>query len=176
MNVNVFVDMDGVIAKYNPNTPKLMYDENFFLTRPAQSEMIDAVKMMIEQCLNIYILSSVIDSPYCVSEKNLWLDRHLPEINYNNRIYVPYGISKSTYIENKVDLDDSINILIDDHTKNIVEWVVPNALPIKFINEINDKSGYWAANNGYNVGVQKNAEEIVSYIDKLIKNISKKVG
>ena len=34
IKVNIFFDMDGVLAEYHPNTPALMYDKDFFLNRP----------------------------------------------------------------------------------------------------------------------------------------------
>lgn len=168
MNVNIFVDMDGVLAKYNKNTYKYMYDKGFFLNRPIQKVMIDSIKLISEQYHNVYILSSIIDSQHCKLEKNLWLNKHLPEISNDKRLYVPYDMTKSEFVKNKVDLSNSINVLIDDFTKNLNEWTVPNAIPIKVLNGINNTKGSWLTNKGNYVSLENSTEEIVQYINRHI--------
>ena len=85
-DVNIFIDMDGVLAEYHPRVLELMYDKGFFLSRPPVEDVIELVEELIKKYPNTYILSSVIDSKYSIPEKNEWLDTYLPSIKKENRL------------------------------------------------------------------------------------------
>lgn len=167
-NVNIFVDMDGVLAVYDKNVVKLMYDKGFFLNRPVIKPMIETIRRLVHKGYNIYILTSVIDSEYCVPEKAFWLDKHLPEINKENRIYVPYGTVKSVIAEQRVNVENSVNVLIDDYTENLDKWTLEGALPIKVLNGINSTNGTWLNSGGDYIDAYSSVEENVEKIKTLI--------
>lgn len=147
---NLFVDMDGVLAEYHPQTVDHMHNKGFFLNRPVVLNMVRFVRLLINTgAYNVYILSSVIDSPYCVPEKAKWLDEHLPEIGEENRLFVPYGEVKADYVREHVSLAHKKNILLDDYNNNLVKWDLPNALPIKVLNGLNSRTGSWEDSGGY---------------------------
>ena len=173
--VNVFVDMDGVLAVYHKDTVKYMYDKNFFLNRPPMENMVKTIKQLVNNNEHdVYILSSVIDSPHCIPEKDEWLNKHLPEIKKEKRIFVPYGVVKSDYAKSKVDVDGKINVLIDDYTNNLVKWNLPNALPIKALNGINNKKGTWYSLKGETI--ETSSSQNLTNITKLINNKKEKIS
>lgn len=169
--VNLFIDMDGVLAVYDKNVVELMYNKGFFLNRPAVKSMLEIVReLAFNPRNNVYILTSVIDSPYCIQEKSLWLDTHLPEVKESNRIYVPYGAVKSEFAKEYIDIENSVNVLIDDYTVNLDKWTLNGALPIKVLNGINSTNGTWLNSGGESIdafsSVQENVLKIKSLISK----------
>jgi len=168
-NTNIFFDMDGVLAVYDKNTVNFMYNKGFFLNRPPIKNMIEVVQKLSKENYNIYILSTIIDSPFCSKEKDLWLDEHLPEIKNEKRFFVPYGTTKADFAKTKVHLESSQNILIDDYTKNLREWEdVNDSISIKFMNGIN-------GNN-----ISKNNKfpfvDIESHSDLIVKKLKEIIG
>lgn len=167
--VNLFVDMDGVLAVYEENVENLMYDKNFFLERPVVKPVVQIVKDLIQQDkYNIYILTSVIDSPYCVEEKAKWLDKVLPEIDKSNRIYVPYGEVKAEYAKANVPTEGFVNVLLDDYTENLIKWKIDGALPIKLMNGINGTNGTWAETGGAKIDAFESVDKNVNTINALV--------
>lgn len=168
MKTNIFVDMDGVLAVYDKDIVNHMYTEGYFANRPAIKPMLEIVRRLADRKdYNIYILTSCIDSPYCIPEKASWLDKNLPKINVENRIYVPYGTVKSEFAKMNVDVEDSINVLIDDYTENLDKWTLEGALPIKVMNGINGTNGTWIASGGESI----NAYSSVSYNVKKVMDL-----
>lgn len=47
-NVLVFLDQDGVLAEYAPDTKERMYDEHFFLYRPPINKGISLAKELCD--------------------------------------------------------------------------------------------------------------------------------
>lgn len=168
--VNIFVDMDGVLAEQREDMVEHMYNKGLFLNLPPIMNMVNSVKKLTRDSYRIYILSSVIDSPYCEPEKEMWLDEYLPEIDKSNRIFVPYGVVKSTYAKNKVDTRGAINVLIDDFTVNLTTWELPGALAIKVLNGMNSTKGTWLDNGGHYIYAHESVDNNVSRIRDLIAN------
>lgn len=166
--VNLFLDMDGVLAEQRNDLVNYMYDKNFFLNLPPVTNMIGVAKKLTEQVYYVYILSTIIGNEYCEKEKGLWLDKHLPEMKINNRIFVPSGIEKSDFVRQNVDIGkNTVNVLIDDFTENLLTWDVVGALPIKVLNGLNNNYGTWL-NNG---GLYINANDEINYNVNIIKKM-----
>lgn len=170
--VNLFIDMDGVLAVYSKTTTTHMHNEGFFYNRPPVSRVLSVIKDIIsKEDYDVYILSSVIDSPYCVPEKERWLDEHLPEIKKENRIFVPYGTVKAEFVQGKVILENKVNVLLDDYTENLVDWKLPHPVPIKILNGINSTKGTWVSKGGNFLDIErysteKGSSEIRNLINK----------
>lgn len=171
-NVNIFIDMDGVLARYDTEVANLMYDEGFFFNLPPMKSNIEMVKSLIEQDLNVYILSSVYpNSPYAIKEKNEWLDKYLPEIKEENRLFVIHPMTKNEFIRNKVpNLKTSLNVLIDDYTFNLINWEKEGHLGVKMINHLNNTNGTWIKDNpslaiNYRTGVDKKIKKLTDIIN-----------
>lgn len=170
MKNNIFVDMDGVLAVYDKNVVNLMYDEGFFLNRPQIKPMVEVVRQLINKGnYNVYILTSCIDSDYCIPEKAAWLDKVLPELPKENRVYVPYGTVKSEFAQENVDTKNAINVLIDDYTENLDKWTLPGALPIKVMNGINGTNGTWLSSGGAYIDAYSSVRANVDIVENSIR-------
>ena len=147
--INLFVDMDGTIAKfyYKKNCLEKMYEQGYFAKLPLYS-MATQLNNFAEKdtCVNVYILSACIDSKYCEQEKVEWLLKYMPNISPTHFIFTKVGESKvlkaKTIVEN---FDECINILLDDYTLNLEQWQAQSMLcmGVKFINGINDTTKTW---------------------------------
>lgn len=144
-NVNLFLDMDGTLAKFyaNPNYMEKMFEPNYFATLKPYA-IVNTIKEIISKMpiVKIIVLSACVDTEYCETEKEMWLDRYLPEIPQENRAFCKVGDNKTDLAKLLVNKDD-INILLDDYSVNLEQWQEQgeNWLPIKYINGINDKKG-----------------------------------
>jgi 5'(3')-deoxyribonucleotidase len=149
--INLFVDMDGTVAKfyYKKNYLEKMYEQGYFANLPlyAIAKHIDDFAKK-ETCVNVYILSACVNSPYCEQEKTEWLLRNMPNINPKNYIFTKVGESKVKKIINNIDIDNvnCLNILLDDYTLNLEQWETndqKNMVGIKFLNGLNDTTKNW---------------------------------
>ena len=162
--INLFCDMDGTLAKfyYKKNCLEKMYEQGYFENLPlyAIAKHIDAFASK-DTCVNVYILSACINSPYCEQEKVAWLLKNMPNINPKNFIFTKVGESKIAKAKAMVeDFNENINILLDDYTENLETWKEesPLCMGIKFLNGINDTTKTW---QGERVKTFKQLEEII---------------
>lgn len=142
MNVRIFIDMDGTLAEWkNVKSNDELYQKGYYETLKPNKYILNETKKLIEEGKDIFILSSFLsDSNYALSEKNKWLDKYLPELSSDKRIFVPYGEIKYKYIPNEITVND---YLIDDYTKNLLDWKTAGGTAIKFLNGINHIKGVW---------------------------------
>lgn len=143
MKVRLYFDSDGCLAKWDPNASiEDTFKEGFFTTREPQLNLMDAM-CWFDSARGIgEVLSAAYQEGTAIKEKTDWFEWWCPSIKVN---LVPYGVPKSSYI-NK----EECNILIDDFTRNLVEWeeASPYNFSIKFYNEVNGTNGKWAAREG----------------------------
>lgn len=110
----LFVDMDGTLAVFHPvDTLEKLYEQGYFLNLEPQMPVVNAIHEIIHQGkVEVYVMSSVMsDSAYAVDEKNTWLDKYLPEIDMEHRIFPPCGDNKLAYILEEIRPTDC---LLDD--------------------------------------------------------------
>lgn len=140
----LFVDMDGTLAVFKPvDELETLYEEGYFKRLAPQRNVVEAVRKIIMEHpeIEVNILSAYLtDSEYALKEKNEWLDRYLPEIDQDHRIFVACGADKKEGIRDGIRKTD---FLLDDYTKNLNEWQPP-ARGIKLLNGINHTRGSWA--------------------------------
>ncbi len=140
----IFVDMDGVLAKFNHvQSEEELYEKGYFANLEPLPTVVDGMKRYIKENpdKDIYILSAYLtESPYALQEKNEWLDRYLPEISSDHRIFCPCGKPKADYIIGGIQKTD---ILIDDYTKNLEQWKQQGGIGVKLLNGINHTRGTW---------------------------------
>ena len=143
MKVNLFLDMDGTLAKFyaNPNYMEKMFEPNYFATLKPYA-IVDTIKEIIKEMpiVKVMVLSACVDTEYCEEEKQIWLDHYLPEIPQENRAFCKVGENKTDLARLLVGKDD-INILLDDYSVNLEQWKEQGWVAIKFVNGINDKQG-----------------------------------
>lgn len=162
----LFVDMDGTLAEFKPvDTLETLYEKDYFLNLKPNENVVGAVKQLIaKNDIDVYILSAYLsDSSYALNEKNAWLDKYLPELLHEKRLFVPCGTDKSVAVPGHIKQND---YLLDDYTKNLSEWEPP-AKGIKLINGINHTNGTW---QGDKIQFTHSPEEISNMISMVMKD------
>lgn len=140
----LFVDMDGTLAKFSFVSNEKLHEKGYFKNLEPIKNVVDAVKKLVnaDNGIEVFTMSAVLeDSQYAISEKDTWLDNHLPEIDSKHRIYVPCGHNKKDYLPDGIQEQD---YLLDDFTENLNAWL-PN-MGIKILNGINNTKDTWKGN------------------------------
>lgn len=163
----LIVDMDGTLAEFKKvDTLEQLYEKNYFLNLSPHINVIEAVKEIISKNddIEVYICSSVLsDSKYALKEKNAWLDKYLPEIPKDRRIFPPCGEDKKKYIPNGVSEND---FLLDDYTNVLRMWNPPGR-GIKLMNGINGTNGTWKSDK---ISMDKSSSELRLNIEDIVFN------
>jgi len=134
----IFVDMDGTLARFHDEDRYLerMWEQGFFEQLKPFENAVDTVKLLAKDPnVEVYILSAAIEvePPYCVAQKHAWLDRYLPEVDKQHRIFTAVGENKAELIPQGIRKSD---VLIDDYNKNLDEWQQYGGHSVKFVNNI----------------------------------------
>lgn len=145
--INLFVDMDGTVAKfyYKKNYLEKMYEQGYFENLPVYSIAKDIDELAKQDtCVQVYILSACIDSPYCEQEKMAWLFKNMPNIPKERFIFTKVGENKKDKASKQVATwQNCVNILLDDYTLNLEQWQGQDCMGIKFLNGINNTTQTW---------------------------------
>lgn len=141
----IYFDMDGTLAEWNSNASlEDVASRGYFRERVPMNNMINAVKILLaEGEHDIYILSSVYVNVYSNIDKWIWIQRYIPDMDIDKVIFVPYGESKSNYIDKP---EKESDVLVDDYTKNLEAW---HGIAVKCRNGINGNKGTWKGNYVY---------------------------
>lgn len=137
----LFVDMDGTLAQFHAedNYLERMWEAGFFERLQPYQNAVDGLRqyMQTNPDTEVYILSSAIpgDPPACVAQKNAWLDKYLPEIDRQHRLFPAVGEDKAAAIPGGIRPTDT---LLDDYNVNLSAWRDAGGHSIKFVNHIND--------------------------------------
>lgn len=138
----IFIDIDGTLAHFIPcDTLEKLYEEGYFRNLPPHENVVEMTRILMSyKDVEVFVLSAYLtDSKYALKEKNEWLDKYLPELDAEHRIFMPCGEDKSKYIPGGVRPTD---VLFDDYTKNLKEWAV-RARAVKLLNGINYSNRTW---------------------------------
>lgn len=153
----IFIDMDGTLAEFHPvDTMETLYEKGYFAKLPPHENVVNGIKTFMRENpdAEVFILSSVLtDSPYAQEEKNAWLDRYLPEIGMENRIFASCGSAKNEFVPGGVREND---VLLDDYSKNLHEWT---GKALKLMNGINGTKGSF---QGEKISVEMPAAEFAA--------------
>lgn len=132
--------MDGTLARFHDSSNYLerMYEPGFFAKLKPFGNAVKGIKELMKDYpqIEVFTISACIDSPFCVKEKNDWLNKHLPQIDEAHRIFPPAGADKSKYIPGGIKSTDS---LLDDYNRNLEQWQKAGGNSIKFVNNINNQ-------------------------------------
>lgn len=140
MKTKYYIDMDGVLAKWNTEaSAEDTFEEGYFLRREPDKKAIRYVQDLLDDGKDVCILSHAYQNGYAEPEKKVWLQEYgLGDVP---AIFVPYGTPKLEYVQLPM---DTRNILVDDFTKNLREWEAGNNCEgIKYYNGINGTHGTW---------------------------------
>lgn len=145
---NVYIDMDGVMAKFTPASEEELFKKGFFLNLEPITNVINAIKELVkDKDTEVFSLSAYLtESAYALIEKNEWLNIYIKEIDESHRIFTPCGESKKKYLTN---LQSNKDFLIDDYTENLLDWggfknkCETFGTGIKLLNGINHTNQTW---------------------------------
>lgn len=140
MKKRLFLDMDGTLARFHDVDKtyiEAMWQQGFYVDLKPFENIVAAVKLFIREHpeVDVYILSAVLDTepPFVEEEKNAWINKYLPEIPKERRIFTRAGHNKADYIGGV----GSGDYLLDDYNKNLHEFKSAGANAIKFRNDVN---------------------------------------
>lgn len=165
----LFLDMDGMLAEYRTFESEEQYlQKGYYISLKPHMNVIEAIKKIIttEPNIDVYVLSAYFDVPgaIAVKEKNDWLNKYLPEVDMEHRIYTVCGQPKQKFIPNGIGKND---YLMDDYSKNLTMWEDGGGIGIKLLNGINGRIGTW---DGAMVSYKKSADDIANSIVNIIHN------
>ena len=166
----LYIDMDGTLARFYAQdnaVEKYRTEDDYFLNLDPYLEMASAVRMLLRDGIDVVILSSV-DSDIrisSVSQKDLWLTNIFGRDNTPPALYPETGTDKAEYIRRIYGEIGPESWLIDDYTRNLLDWSAAGGRAIKAINEINGLGGKW---NGPRVNILTPANDLYREIKELI--------
>ena len=164
--VRLFLDMDGTTARFYESEDALekMWEKGFFFSLKPYTGAIKALeRLSAEGRIKIYIISACIN-PRAVMEKIQWLAKHMPFISMDDFIFVSMDEVKAEFVPGGIQKGD---ILFDDYTKNLNDWMEQGGNPVKAINEINDRTKMWT---GHKISVLDDCETVYNNLLKIIEN------
>jgi len=144
-DMRLFVDMDGTLCEWREATDMSeLYEKGYFETLKPNPGIIDIIRSACEKGIEVYILSCFLeDSEYALAEKKSWVDRYVPFIREDRRLFVPCGQDKADHIRTltgNAALSES-DVLLDDYSTNCISWEGQGGRAIKFLNGVNGKNG-----------------------------------
>lgn len=126
MQIKYYIDMDGVLAKWNEYaSEEETHEPGYFINRDVQKNAVAMVNLLANAGEDVKILSSMYEDDHSAVDKEKWLKKHGIKIPH---IFVPYGKDKYSYIDAE---KDDLPVLIDDYSKNLNAWEKKGYLPIK---------------------------------------------
>lgn len=139
-----FIDMDGTLAKWNNVEFEQLFEQNYYRNLKPNKDILNDVNRLIEQGEDVYILSCVLPkSQFALREKKAWLKNYLPTLTEDRYIFVPYGENKADYLKEHYSPITNKDYLIDDYTKNLIDWKEYGGIGVKYLNGINHTRGTW---------------------------------
>ena len=141
--MKVIFDIDGTLAQFLMVGPDVWSAEGYAESLPVIENMVGAAKILAKHA-RIYSASAAIDKPWSIPNKGSWLDREVPEITKENRVYTKYGEDKSAIIRDAIDIEPG-DVFIDDYTPNLIDMqkAFPQLTCVKVLNGINDTRKTW---------------------------------
>lgn len=153
----IYIDMDGVLAKWNTAASiEDTYQPGYFLMREAEASIKALLQLLQYKGYNVCLLTAAYEEGTAKADKRQWTFKN----NINVPIcFVPYGKNKANYVDKSMK-----NILIDDFTKNLREWESAGNIGIKFYNGINGTHGTW---NGYNINHRMSSYKMLTIVEAI---------
>lgn len=138
---SLFFDMDGTMFKFKDceegawNTPGFFKD---MMPHVAVCRAIDALAYSYRD--NIYVLTATPEHLWAREEK-LEMCRHcIPNVVEDHIILAPLGTPKPLAVPQGV---SQRTYLVDDFTRNLVDWGSAGGVPVKCITSRNNRRNIW---------------------------------
>lgn len=142
----LFCDMDGTLARfYEPEECLRRYltEPDYFEKLRPYENLVKAISKIMQDGVPVVILSAVDGSIRTSSEmqKNKWLKDVFSQYGeVPPALYPSTGENKSEYVKS-IYGDNEKAYLLDDYSKNLMDWDSAGGKPIKALNEINGSGG-----------------------------------
>ena len=138
--IKMFLDLDGTLARFNvPNALERFDKEEGFFANLLAYKGIEIVNELAKQG-NVFIISAS-PNEQADKDKMTWLKRYLPNVKLENVTICRVGQNKATIIQTKYNLTiDNNCYLLDDYTKNLIEWENVGGIGIKRLTSVSDNS------------------------------------
>lgn len=145
--INLFLDLDGTLAKFNSkrNALKRFDNEIGFFANLKPYKYIEQVNALaLSKTVNVYIISAT-PNEQANLDKLTWINKYLDNVSKENICFSRIGENKAKVIKDKLNITiDNKCLLLDDYTKNLIEWQNLNGIGIKRITSKADNSrGLW---------------------------------
>ena len=141
--INLFLDLDGTLAKFNSkrNALKRFDNEVGFFANLKPYKYIEFVnELATKENVNVYVISAT-PNEQADKDKLTWVNKYLDKIPQQNICFSRLGENKARVIKDKLNITiDNNCLLLDDYTKNLIEWQNLNGIGIKRITSKADNS------------------------------------
>lgn len=136
----IFLDLDGTVAKFNvKNALNRFATEKGFFAKLGAYVGIEIVNAIAKSGC-VYVISAS-PNTQADNDKMVWLEKYLPNIPKENITICRVGENKAKVIEKKYNIKiDNNCYLLDDYTKNLVEWENAGGVGIKRLTSVADNS------------------------------------
>jgi len=149
---NLYVDMDGTLCKFYERAlcVERCREPGFFRTLSPYENLVKALQILRntpvegKENYRVFILSAVYDGN-AGEDKEYWVRRYVcQDIPI---LFTPVDVSKADFVRGLFGGSQPTenDYLLDDYSKNLIEWTEAGGIAIKFGNELNCRG--W---NGYN--------------------------
>ena len=141
--IKLFLDLDGTLAKFNSkrNALKRFDNEIGFFANLKPYKYIEFVNQLaLGKQVSVYIISAT-PNEQADKDKLTWINKYLNNIPKENICFSRLNENKAKVIKDKLNITiDNECILLDDYTKNLIEWTNLNGIGIKRITSKADNS------------------------------------
>lgn len=153
--------MDGTLSRFykNPKFLEHMLTPGYFSSLDPYESMVETVNRLKDMGCEVFILSAF-NSAFEVEEKKEWLSRFIPALDEKHTLFCKAGTDKSSFVHS-LGYELSQCMLVDDYSKNLIEWTKKGGKAVKAKNEINCKGVSW---QGKRVDANGDAVAIVRII------------
>ena len=141
--IRLFLDLDGTLAKFNSkrNALKRFDNEIGFFANLKPYKYIEFVNTLaLSGEVSVYIISAT-PNEQADKDKLTWINKYLNNIPKENICFSRLNENKAKVIKDKLNITiDNNCLLLDDYTKNLIEWQNLNGIGIKRITSKADNS------------------------------------
>ena len=140
----IFLDLDGTLVKFNVKNALERFDNEVgFFAKLKAYKNIEKINEMAKEG-NVYVISAS-PNEQADNDKMIWIKKYLFNMPIENIVLCRIGENKGKIIEKKYNIKIDRNcMLLDDYTKNLIEWENIGGTGIKRLTSCADNSrGLW---------------------------------
>lgn len=139
----LFLDMDGTLAMFNSkkNALKRFDNEKGFFAGLKPFVNIDTINQLVDNNVVEVFIISASPNEQADFDKKQWINTYLPSVKPENICFCRLGQNKAQIIKEQLNIDiDNNCYLLDDYTKNLIEWNNSNGIGIKRLTSLANNS------------------------------------